>query len=355
MPTTSHTNLPLIALYIVAIATTFWLVSGFLAPLLLAAIVASIFLKVKHTLPNWLKGNANLFAAFSTVTTLLVIIVPLLLLMVLMGLEAINFVNFVQGILNSEGFDMMLGSLYGLESQTNSFLEPLNMQVSLDSAREYVSSSVQVFGSLLYNNAAAIMANLASIAINIFFFLFITFFLVRDGESIIENVKALLPFEKKEAQSLVDAVEHVGQTVIVGSILSSLVMGVIMTMVFWLFGFTSPILWGLTIAFLSLIPLLGTWAVYLPSIAFLFFSQPWWVALLFLIVVLFLDSFLFYAVIRPKFLDSKTQLYPLAIFLAIVGGITTFGPMGIVYGPCIMAIFITLMRHSLQLRAMVKK
>jgi len=332
-------------IYGVTIIVTLWLVSGFLAPLILAAIVASMFIKIKPWCPTWLKNSNNLYAALATIASLLVVLIPLILLMVLLGLEAVNFGNFVSSMLTSEGFDLLINSFGGVEKGINNTLEPLGMGVNFEDMRNYLMSSATNLGSLLYDNARNVMFNIAGILINGFFFLFITFFLVRDGETIIEEAKALMPFKKEDAQSLVDAVEHVGQTVILGSIASSIILGLIMTVIFWIFGFTSPFLWGLAIMFLSLIPVIGTWIIYLPSLLFLAFAGAWWVPLLFLGTVLFIDSFLFYAVIRPRFLDAKTQLYPLAIFLAILGGITTFGPIGIVYGPCIMAIFITLMRH----------
>ncbi len=332
-------------IYFVVIIITVWLVSPYIGPLILAAIVASIFVKIKPSMPKKLTNNKSLYAGISTVLTLLVIIIPMLLIIVLLGLEAFNFVGFVQKMLSSDGFTLLTNKLAGTEHAINNLLEPTHIQISIDGMRAYIGNSVQVFGQLIYNNAIAILSNLAGIMINSFFFLFITYFLVRDGEMIIEQFKSLLPFNKQETQNLVDAVEHVGQTVIMGSIVSSLIMGAIMTVVFWLFGFTSPMLWGLCIAFLALIPVLGTWIIYIPSVFFLYFSNSWWMALLFLITVIFIDSFLFYAVIRPRFLDARTQLYPLAIFLAILGGITLFGPIGIVYGPCIMALFITLMKH----------
>jgi predicted PurR-regulated permease PerM len=72
------------------------------------------------------------------------------------------------------------------------------------------------------------------------------------------------------------------------------------------------------------------------------------VAVLFLVVVELIEQGLYYVVIRPKFIDARTHMYPLAIFLAIVSGITSFGPMGLVYGPLIMAALLALMEQQLR-------
>lgn len=337
-------------LYLAATIGAGILVYPFAAPLILAAITASLFLKLKLLLPIFWRKQRTLFAALSTLVTLLLIIIPLLAIVVLLGLEAFGFVQFVQNVIQSQGFAAFAEKFNGLEDSLNTILGPLNAHISISALADAVSAHVETVGSLLYNNALGILSNTAAILVNVFFFLFITFFLVRDGEQIIENVKALMPFEKKDGQALVDAVEHVGQTVIVGSILSSMILGLIMTLVFFLFGFGSPILWGLCVALLSLVPVVGTWIIYIPSLIYLGLTQPWYVPVLFLACVILIDSFLFYAVIRPKFLDEKTHLYPLAIFLAIVGGLSWFGPIGLVYGPLIMTFFITLMRHVLLMR-----
>lgn len=336
-----------ITLYLIVGGLTFWLVASYLAPIIMAAIVASIFLRVKTVLPQGWRRYKNSIAAASTLLTLLVIILPTLFIITLLAAEAFNFVKFVQQLLNSTGFDALSTWLAGTETYINGLISHMGVSFSIDSLRDSSITQLQAFGVLVSNNALAILANFAGILVNIFFFLFILFFLVRDGEAIISVIKSLLPFNSREAQAMVDTVEHVGQTVILGSIAASLVLGAIMVVVFWLFGFASPVLWGLLVAFLSMIPLVGTWLVYLPSAAFLFLTQPWYVAVLFMATVIFLDSFLFYAVIRPKFLDERTHLYPLAIFLAIIGGLSSFGPIGIVYGPLIMSMFIALMKHAL--------
>lgn len=336
-----------VLIYVLVGGLTFWLVAGYLAPLIMAAIVASIFLRMKIYLPvSWQKYR-NSIAAGATVLTLLVIILPTLFILTMLGVEAFNFAQFLSEVLQSTGFDTFIAWLNGLEIYVNNLLSNMGVTFSIDSLRDSFIGQLQSFGVLVSNNALNILANFAGILINIFFFLFILFFLVRDGEAIIEVIKSLLPFNAKEAQAMVDSVEHVGQTVILGSIAASLVLGLLMMGVFGAFGFSSPILWGLLVAFLSLIPLVGTWLVYVPSTLFLFATAPWYVAVGFFISVIIVDSFLFYAVIRPKFLDERTHLYPLAIFLAIIGGIASFGPIGLVYGPLIMSMFLALMKHIL--------
>ncbi len=335
------------ALYVVFGVLTVLLIWPFLAPLIMAAITASIFIRLRYSLPVRFQKYSNTYAVFGTMFTLLVIIAPLFAIFVLLGYEAFNFVEFLQGIVGNSGPDGLISALNTAEQYIREILQSTGVSFEIGSLKDSVIVMVQGAGTILYSNALGMLSNIASLALNIFFFLFMSFFLIRDGEVIIEEVKKLLPFDKEGTQALVDSVEHVGQTVILGSIASSIVLGVIMTGVFYAFGFGSPILWGMCIALLSLVPLIGTWLVYIPSIIFLAITGPWYLPVLFLVTIIFFENFLFYAVIRPKFLDAKTHLYPLAIFLAIVGGMTWFGPIGIVYGPLLMTITITLVRHAL--------
>jgi len=346
----TSTYLTRLALYLTVIALALWMLKPFIMPFILASITASIFLKLKPRLPEKLRNNANLFAALATLTALLVMVLPIFLLLLLAGFEAVRFVQFVQDMFQSGGFSLIGKRLAGLETQINAKLKVFGTAFDLQSVQQDALAQLQNIGSLVYNNALNLLNNAFMVGLTTFYFLFICFFLIRDGEKIIELIKRLLPFDRKTSQGLVDAVEHVGQTVLVGGMVSSLIFGTLMAIVFGLFGFTSPLMWGILLGILALIPL-GTLAVYIPSVLYLLFVQPWWVAVLFLIIVEVIEQMLYYVVIRPKFIDARTRMYPLAIFLAIVSGITTFGPMGLVYGPLIMAALLALIEQQLRMEA----
>ncbi|HEY9842750.1 MAG: AI-2E family transporter [Candidatus Sericytochromatia bacterium] len=344
----TSTYITRLLLYALVIGLAVWMLRPFIMPMILASITASIFLKFKPRLPAKLTANANLFSALATLTSLLMLVLPLFLLLLLAGLEAFHFVQFVQDMLKTNGFSYLGTKLSGLETQLNAQLQAFGTSFNFKSVMQDALNQLQNLGTLLYNNALNLLNNTFMIGLNTFYFLFITFFLIRDGGQIAELIKRLLPFDRKTTQTLVDAVEHVGQTVLVGGLTSSLIFGTLMAFVFMLFGFGSPLMWGILLGILSLIPL-GTVAVYIPSLIYLVFSNSIWVALLFLVVVELIEQVLFYVVIRPKFIDSRTRMYPLAIFLAIVSGITTFGPMGLVYGPLIMAALLALLEQQLKL------
>lgn len=351
---TTSTYITRLGLYLGVIVLALWMLRPFIMPLILASITASIFLKLKPRLPQALCNNPNLFATLATLTTLLVLVLPVFLVLLLAGLEAVRFVQFVQEMFQSGGFHLIRTRLAGLEHQINAKLKVFGTSFDLNSIQQDALAQLQSIGSLLYNNALNLLNNAFMVGLTTFYFLFITFFLIRDGERIIELIKRLLPFDRKTSQSLVDAVEHVGQTVLVGGMVSSLIFGGLMAMVFGLFGFTSPLMWGILLGILALIPL-GTLAVYLPCLLYLFFTGPWWIAVLFLVVVEVIEQMLYYIVIRPQFIDARTQMYPLAIFLAIVSGITSFGPMGLVYGPLIMASLLALMEQQLRLQTQLEQ
>ncbi len=337
-------------LYALILIGSVFLISPFFAAIVLSAIIASIILNLKHYFPQKLTHRKNLFAAVSVLLIFLCIIVPLATIMLLLGLEATRFVEYVQTFVQNASFTHLLEQISTQVNKLQSLLSFLPISLDPESLRASALKTFEGFGNALYASSLSFVTNIAGITLNTFFFLFISFFFVRDGEEIIGFIKSLLPFDNKETQALIDAVEHVGQTVILGSIAASLVLGVCMTGIYTVFQFPSPLVWGLLIALLSLVPVIGTWLVYIPSIIFLFLTAPWYIAVIFILVIIFVDSFLFYAVIRPRFLDAKTQLYPLAIFMGIVGGISIFGPIGIVYGPLLMTLCITTLRQLMLLK-----
>jgi predicted PurR-regulated permease PerM len=107
-------------------------------------------------------------------------------------------------------------------------------------------------------------------------------------------------------------------------------------------GLPSPLLWGVVMIFLSMIPMLGAFIVWVPAAIYLGLSGHWAKALMLTVwgalVIGSVDNFL-----RPKLVGERTRLHELLIFFSVLGGLQVFGVLGIVLGPVIVAITIALL------------
>jgi predicted PurR-regulated permease PerM len=122
-----------------------------------------------------------------------------------------------------------------------------------------------------------------------------------------------------------------------GTLAVAVVQGVLGGLMFWVLGLPSPLLWGAVMMLLGILPLLGTFVVWLPAAAILISQGSWGKGLALavwgLLVVSLIDNLLY-----PMLVGKELHLHTLAIFFAIVGGAVLFGASGIILGPVTLAV-----------------
>jgi predicted PurR-regulated permease PerM len=180
--------------------------------------------------------------------------------------------------------------------------------------------------------------------------LFVLFFFLRDGDQIMATAVRLIPIAPARRAELVEHVAAVTRAVVFGSLLTAVVQGVLVGIGFALVGLPSPVVFGAVAAAASLIPYIGTALIWVPAAAMLFL-QGRWVAALFMIawsvaVVSSADN-----VVRPLFISGRAQISTLPVFLGLIGGISAFGPIGLVVGPVVVALTLTLLRFAEEARS----
>ncbi len=130
--------------------------------------------------------------------------------------------------------------------------------------------------------------------------------------------------------------------VVRGSLIVAFIQGILATVGFMIFGLPNPVLFGTIAAIAALVPGVGTALVLVPAIGYLFLSgNTFGAAGLFIwgtVVVGLVDNFL-----GPQLIGNKMKLHPLAVFLAVLGGIVFFGPIGIIVGPLVISLFSALL------------
>jgi predicted PurR-regulated permease PerM len=133
---------------------------------------------------------------------------------------------------------------------------------------------------------------------------------------------------------------QVSLAVLVGNLGTAFVQGVAATLGYWIIGAPAPLIFGLLTTFAALVPMVGTWLVWLPLALWLGLSGHWIRALILagygLLVVSTLDN-----LVRPLLTQRGLRENPLLIFLSVVGGLWSFGIAGLFVGPMVMALTIT--------------
>ena len=168
------------------------------------------------------------------------------------------------------------------------------------------------------------------------------YYIFKDGELFKDRLKEAIPLSNKHSEDIMAHVTEVLKAAIFGSLVVAAIQGAIGGMLFLVLGLPSPILWGAVMMFFALIPLLGAFVVYIPA-AFVLIADGSYIKAVILLVagvgiVSQIDNLL-----RPLLMAGRTKIHPFLLFFAILGGISTFGFVGLVAGPVIAALFVVIL------------
>jgi predicted PurR-regulated permease PerM len=126
-----------------------------------------------------------------------------------------------------------------------------------------------------------------------------------------------------------------------GVITVAVIQGALGGLAFWALGLPSAIIWGVVMVFLSMVPMLGAFLVWVPAAIYLALTGQYVKAVILVLwgtlVIGMIDNFL-----RPKLVGGRTRLHELLIFFAVLGGLNVFGVLGVVLGPVVLAITLSL-------------
>ena len=180
-------------------------------------------------------------------------------------------------------------------------------------------------------------------AAGVFLMIFAMYYFFSDGERIVNKAKRLMPLTMEQTNIAFSQLRDVIQATMYGGVFIALFQGFLGGLLFWIVGISSPVFWGFIMAFLSFIPMVGAFLIYVPAGLILMLSGSVITGLVVIafgtIVISQVDN-----LIRPYLISGRTSLHPMLLFFALLGGIAVWGFLGIVMGPIIAAAFMILLR-----------
>ncbi len=197
------------------------------------------------------------------------------------------------------------------------------------------------FISFVSKNIAGIFTSTISAFFSFLLMLLIMFYFLKDGDRWRRAIVVLSPLADHDDEKIILRLRQAVNSVIKGNLLIALIQGVLMGIGLWIFGIPNSALWGIVAAVASLLPTIGTATISVPAIVFLFFTGHTAAAVGLLIwavvVVGLVDNFL-----SPFIIAEKTNIPPLLILFAVLGGLSLLGPVGILVGPLTVSLLYTL-------------
>ena len=335
-------------LTLLSIYLLYQILSPFLTSLLWAIFLAMAFYPVFKKLQHLLKKRKALSAAIMTLFVLSVIVLPFSLLMASLAVEVVDIYHRIEEMINTGQLQAHMEKIREIPI-LKWILMRLNQSLDLSQKEplDFLLKNLQQVSTFLFNQTSKIVKGLSTFIMGFFFTLLSLYYLFKDGDRLFERLKEVIPLPSKERDLLSHRFKDMVYATIYGGILIAIIQGFLGGLSFWVLGLASPIFWGTAMAFLSFIPVGGTALIWVPA-SILLLGQG---AFLKGIILLGLGVFGISMVdnlLKPFFISTRTKIHPLLLFFAVLGGIQVFGLIGLVAGPLIVTLFLTLIEIYVQ-------
>ena len=345
----------LIASIVLAFYLLYTVIEPFFTTLLLASVLTVLFYGVYRKVLSSLRGHSRIASLFMCLLIVLIIVVPLAGFAILLTREGIDMYQTIYVKISSGALDSLFkweqgGWFFDLKSK----LEPI---VNLDdfNLKGMIVNAAQEVSSFLVEQSAAIVKNIGWLVVSFIIMLFSMFYLFKDGDKLVDRLIILSPLPRKYEKKIVSRVNDTVKAIAFGVFLTAVVQGTIAGIGYSIAGLSNPVFWGAATGLFSMIPLVGTAAIWLPAAVITFvlggYANGIFLGLWGLFLVGTVDN-----LVRPYLIGGKSHMYPLLTFFVVLGGIYTFGLKGLVFGPLILVLLLTLLHvYELEYRNVLDK
>lgn len=314
-----------------------WVLLPFLGAIFWAVVIAIVFHPLYGRLLAALNNRANLASLAAISIVFLIVVIPLLLIAVAIIQEATAVVANIQS--DETAVQRLFQRAFAaLPQWVSSILAKVGL-ADLEAVQKSVAAALSGWVQAIAPQVISIGQSTLSFFISLFAMLYLTFFLFRDGETLIGHIKAAAPFRPSLQDALFARFTLVVRATVKGDILVAMLQGGLGGIGFWVLGIHATILWTVLMSFLALLPLFGAALVWLPLAIYLLwtgaFLQGIGLLIYGVLIVGLVDNF-----VRPFLIGQATKMPEFIVLLSTLGGVATFGLQGFIIGPVVAAMFI---------------
>jgi predicted PurR-regulated permease PerM len=331
----------MLGVLLVLIIVLLMFLSSFVTDLMIAAIIVTAV----YPLHKLLNKKIHIPRSFSALISLLLVAVIILLPFTL-------FVFFIAG--------QAADAYIGMSDKINMFIAgkdvttlpkiiqllPFHEKIETFMASTPISTSdiLKTAGDLVGNistfllgQTTSILKHLSAFLIHTIVFLITMFYLLRDGDRLVDYIYSLIPLSKDQRSELFNKLHNLSYGIIYGIFGAAILQGFLVGIGFSVAGIANAAFWGAIAALFSPLPYMGTAIVWVPAVITLGIGGYWITAFILAIwcmaIVSMADNF-----IKPFLIGSRAALHPLAILLVLIGGAFAFGIKGLLFGPFVLTL-----------------
>ncbi|MDR5763205.1 AI-2E family transporter [Caballeronia sp. LZ035] len=315
-----------------------WILRPFFGAIFWGAILALLFQPMQRYLSARLGRRRNLAAFITLVGTVVIVILPLSFVVTTLVQEISSvYTDLQSGRVTISGyFQHALGVL---PAWATTLLRRFGV-ADLAGMQKRLLEGASAISQFAGEQAVMIGQNTFEFVVSFGVMLYLTFFLLRDGAELGGRFRRALPLDRDHKEHLISKFSTVVRATVKGNMAVAAAQGILGGLIFFVLGIEGSLLWGVLMAFLSLLPAIGSALVWAPAAAYLLLTGALvkgLVLIVFCVVVIGLVD----NILRPLLVGKDVGMPDWCVLLSTLGGLAAFGINGFVIGPLVVALFLS--------------
>lgn len=301
------------------------LAAPFFPALAWALALAVLFAPVHRWIESRVK-RPNLAAALCVAVVVLLVVVPAMFMAQRVASEVVSGAETVSALVASGDWRHALDNHPRLAPAGRWIEQQLDLPDTVQAATTWLAGAASAFvrGSILH-------------LVGLVLTFYMLFYFLRDRGLALDSLRSLSPLSRTDMNRLFSEVFDTVHATVYGTFAVAAVQGALGGLMFWWLGLPEPLLWGVVMGLLAVVPVLGAFVIWIPAAIFLALVGSGGKALLLAfwgaVVVGGIDNLLY-----PMLVGSRLKMHSLTAFVSIVGGLIVLGPSGLILGPVLFTV-----------------
>lgn len=326
-----------LALLVGAAALVGAVIAPMIRELLLAVVLASVLRPVQDWLTKLLRARRGLAAGIITLLVVVIVLGPFAMLVAVVIRDGSDGVRFVLDTVHGHGVADLVGWLPASARDT--------VQGAIDHLPRNLNEVVGQVGEQTQTASAALNASVAATGSFVFhgvLMLVALFFTLTHGDELVSWLDGVSPLAPGQTRELLATSRKVSFSIVVSAIVTSTVQAVAALIGFYIAQVPSPIFFASVTFIAAFIPAVGAAVVSLAAALILYVTGHPYMAMFLavwgVVVVGLVDN-----IIKPLLIRRGMEVHGAVVFFSLLGGLATFGAIGLLVGPLVVSMFLSLL------------
>ncbi len=313
----------------------------FFSVTLLALVAAGLIGPFYRRLVTALDGRRRTAGVVICLVLLIALLVPLFIIAQEVSQEALGIYEMSTTQLTEGRLRGMLEERHDQIEEANRWLKPFGFEVTTDRVYDLIATSGVRIGGFFYKQGVSLAKHLIRFVFGFVFWVLILYYLLVDGRRIRDWFEGSLPLPADEQRLVAHRFMEMASSLVIGNGVAAVIQGVAGGLMFSVLGLHGAVLWGVVMAVLAFIPVVGISLVFVPFSLILLLAGESTRALSLFIPLMVVATVVEYW-LKPLLVGRRAQMHTLLVFLSLIGGAMVFGAVGLLLGPLMMTAFLTL-------------